>query len=733
MRTKYTFIMTFFAVFSISMLATIAVPPFAWAQDENRAPFVSNVHAEQLSGSKLMEINYDVADPDGDLLTITAAISNDGGRTFTVPAASFTGDIGSRIVPGPGKRIVWYAGTDVPGVYDTDYRVKITASDVQTDKETITGRDGATMKLIPAGEFQMGDAFSEGDPDERPVHTVYVDAFYMDVYEVTNSQYRRFIEATGHVIEATEHGMPRYWFDARHNSPAQPVSGASWDDVAAYAQWAGKRLPTEAEWEKAARGGLAGRRYPWGDGISHDSANYSGAGGRDRWDFSAPVGSFPANGYGLYDMAGNVWEWCSDWYDSRYYLSSPPNNPQGPDPGSQRVLRGGSWNSDADALRASHRYFIDPTTLYSGFGFRCVMPAGTEHSAMSNISALDTRDPRPPVVSDIPDQTVAEGSTFVSISLDDYVSDADHEDAEMIWTYSGNVELFAIIGGDHTAIIAVPDPEWNGSEVITFTATDPDGLSSSDSATFTVTAVNDPPVMSDIPDQTIEQSEVFARVILDDYISDMDNEDAEMIWTHSGSVELSISISDDRVATIAVPDQCWNGSETILFIVRDPGGESKGDSATFTVLRARTAQIFPPTAKLEIGAVERFSIGIHLINDQWCDIPNQDVRWAVEGGIGSISETGLFTAKRPGNGRIKATLKADTSVVARSDTITVVSLPWDVNSDGIIDVSDLMLVASALGTSGEGLPADINADGVVDIRDLVIVAAHYAETTNSNK
>ena len=204
------------------------------------------------------------------------------------------------------------------------------------------------MALIPAGFFQMGDPFNEGGGDERPVHTVTVDGFWMDTYEVSNTMYKQY--------------------DASHssynNTPEHPVEKVSWWDAIKYCNWrsrqegleacynestgacdfnkSGYRLPTEAEWEYAARGGLEGKKYPWGDSISHDDANYSGTGGRDQWSGTSPVASFPPNGYGLYDMAGNVYEWCSDWYDSGYYSKSPENNPTGANTGTYRVLRGGS-------------------------------------------------------------------------------------------------------------------------------------------------------------------------------------------------------------------------------------------------------------------------------------------------------------------------------------------------------------------------------------------------------
>ncbi|MCH8292693.1 formylglycine-generating enzyme family protein [Candidatus Poribacteria bacterium] len=174
------------------------------------------------------------------------------------------------------------------------------------------------MVRIPAGEFQMGS--NDADSDEKPVHTVYVDAFFMDTHEVTVGQYKRFISATGH--RALPDWVSKYSPTDRH-----PVVGISWHDAMAYAQWAGKRLPTEAEWEYAARGGLAGKEYPWGDTLTHDNANYPGTGGRDQWKYTAPVGSFPANGYGLYDMAGNVWEWCLDEYDKDFYANSESRNP----------------------------------------------------------------------------------------------------------------------------------------------------------------------------------------------------------------------------------------------------------------------------------------------------------------------------------------------------------------------------------------------------------------------
>ena len=247
--------------------------------------------------------------------------------------------------------------------------------------------DDTDMVLIPAGEFQMGS--NTGDTDEKPVHTVYVDAFYIDKYEVTNAQYKAFIDANP---EWGKDRIPPAYHDGYYlihwignDYPAgkenHPVVYVSWYAAMAYAKWAGKRLPTEAEWERAARGKLEDMIYPWGDTIDGTKANYY----KDiEGNGTLPVGSFPANTFGLYDMSGNVREWCLDVYEATFYVNSPKENPIAGHENIEkvisdflnikksRVLRGGSWLNIPEKLRVSERASRLPNATNPNDGFRCV-------------------------------------------------------------------------------------------------------------------------------------------------------------------------------------------------------------------------------------------------------------------------------------------------------------------------------------------------------------------------
>lgn len=237
------------------------------------------------------------------------------------------------------------------------------------------------MVFIPAGEFLMG-AVNDDDMGytgefrkEIPQHVVHLDAFYIDVHQITNALYKKFMEATGH-------RAPRHWNNHDFNLHNHPVVGVDWHDAAAYAEWAEKRLPTEAEWEKAARGGLVNARFPWGneppDGTQCNfkdrdvDANvlYDGS-VDDGYRYTSPVGSYPPNGYGLYDMAGNVWEWCFD--DRIDYTKSPKRNPVGPTDGPDRSVRGGDFLGPIFHSRCSRRGGAPVKIAAVNTGFRCVV------------------------------------------------------------------------------------------------------------------------------------------------------------------------------------------------------------------------------------------------------------------------------------------------------------------------------------------------------------------------
>ncbi|MXG88308.1 formylglycine-generating enzyme family protein [Nocardioides flavescens] len=277
---------------------------------------------------------------------------------------------------------------------------------------------------VPGGTFAMGDAFGEGYPSdgERPVHEVELPDFWMDEVAVTNAMFAAFVKDTGHVTDAEELGISAvfhlavdaeradvlhqvdaapWWLavrgaDWRHpdgprssvdRRPQHPVVHVSWRDATAYAAWAGKRLPTEAEWEYAARGGLDGARYGWGDELTP-----RGAWRMNIWqgDFprtntlddgflaTAPVKSFRPNGHGLWNMSGNAWEWCTDWFSPTYYRSSPRTAPTGPETGEARVMRGGSYLCHASYC---HRYRVaarssnTPDSASANIGFRCANDA----------------------------------------------------------------------------------------------------------------------------------------------------------------------------------------------------------------------------------------------------------------------------------------------------------------------------------------------------------------------
>jgi formylglycine-generating enzyme required for sulfatase activity len=219
------------------------------------------------------------------------------------------------------------------------------------------------MARIPEGWFTMGcDA---GRDDEKPARRVWVDAFELGICQVTRAEYGRF-------LASTKHTPPPLWDDPQFQDPRLPVVGPSWHDAVAYCQWLSStggrryRLPTEAEWERAARGGAEGALYPWGDAAPETLPDYS-----QRWiGGPEPVARYAPNAYGLFNMCDNVHEWCADWYDARYYESAAARNPRGPEHGTRRASRGGSWRHHIRVSRCAARSSIPPEFKYADYGFR---------------------------------------------------------------------------------------------------------------------------------------------------------------------------------------------------------------------------------------------------------------------------------------------------------------------------------------------------------------------------
>ncbi|MFO7660461.1 MAG: SUMF1/EgtB/PvdO family nonheme iron enzyme [Candidatus Cloacimonadaceae bacterium] len=339
-----------------------------------------------------MDIYYDLYDAEGDTCSVILSLSADGGSTFSIAPklVNLGGDIGMDILPGTGKYILWDAGAEDIDYDGNQFVLKITVND-----ENILAPEN--FVYVPGGTFTMGDTRGVGYFDELPVHQVTLDSFYIGKYEVTQSEW----QAVMNTNPAHDYGMgdnyPVYfvsWYAILKYcnlrsmneglTPVYTISGstnpANWGTVptnyntawdAAICNWNanGYRLPTEAEWEYAARGGTNNPDYLYAGSDNIDLVAWYD--GNNTPYSSKPVGGKAANGLGLYDMSGNVLEWCWDWYSSTYYNESPLNNPTGPASGSYRLLRGGSWNYYATYCRVSFRnFFSSPYYGLSNYGFR---------------------------------------------------------------------------------------------------------------------------------------------------------------------------------------------------------------------------------------------------------------------------------------------------------------------------------------------------------------------------
>ena len=341
--------------------------------EEKELTPVKFVSAEPLSGSTLLPDATLTVTFDGvpEKLSVTQDTVPVRVRTRSVSSTTIVTILGPFTIGELNLTITWKGGT-----YTLTYRVA---------SAFLEG-----MALILEGKFKMGSNTDEAHDDERPVHTVYVDAFYMDIHEVTVGEYQQFVQETGH--RAPD------WDEVAHYSSTDqhPIVLVSWHDAMAYAKWTGKRLPTEAEWEKATRGGAIQQSYPWGntmpDGTQCNFADknlahywWADKAADDGYGHTAPVGSYPENEYSLHDMAGNVWEWCLDEYDAGFYAVSPEINPVSgidniedivdtfPNIQSARVLRGGSWLVAANNVRSAVRFRLNPDSVSNNIGFRCVM------------------------------------------------------------------------------------------------------------------------------------------------------------------------------------------------------------------------------------------------------------------------------------------------------------------------------------------------------------------------
>lgn len=404
---------------ALAAAAAVFILALAESSAQNTDPVVTNVLSGQRPGTKLVDIVYDVSDAEEDELQITVEISNDNGLSFVVPASALSEGATSNSYPTvtfpggmtslTGRTIVWDAGVDFNHQFNSGMVVRVVAKD-----ESVP----SGMALVdPAGVFRMGDSTGASAGNlisEEPDHDVSVSAFYIDVNEVTEELWDS-VHDWALLNGYTLGGLPDR---AMGIGPKHPAKNISWyqaviwcnarsekegltpvyytnamqttvyrtgliDLEETFANWAadGYRLPTEAEWEKAARGGLAGLNYPWGGllgqpenaDINHGNANYKLVGG--FFSDTSPAGFYTLNGYGLADMSGNLWEWCWDAFSNTWYFQPGATAPdtRGPSPFTgTRVLRGGSWFSGEDSLRCSARNMDAPNQQSPIFGFRTV-------------------------------------------------------------------------------------------------------------------------------------------------------------------------------------------------------------------------------------------------------------------------------------------------------------------------------------------------------------------------
>ena len=346
---------------------------------QNNTPVVSNSRfLQRTDGSFKVDIYYDVNDADGDAMTVSILVSNDGGVTWNFTATELTGDIGEGITSGTNKKIVWDFGVEHPETFSDKFMIEISADDGVN-----TGGIPGELVYVQGGTFEMGS--NNGDDDEKPIHSVTLNSFYIGKYEVTHKEYIEFLNSKGVNSDGSYNGEEyidmddedcavgysngSFYFKGSSCASTEntPVIEVTWYGAKAYCEWAGGRLPTEAEWEYAARGGNKSKGYKYSGSNNIDEvAWYNDNSGSKTHE----VGTKQPNELGIYDMTGNVWEWCNDWYDGSYYSISPNSNPQGPTTGSYRIVRGGSWYFSANSCRVAYRNDYVPRRSIGYIGFR---------------------------------------------------------------------------------------------------------------------------------------------------------------------------------------------------------------------------------------------------------------------------------------------------------------------------------------------------------------------------
>jgi formylglycine-generating enzyme len=356
---------------------------------------IENVVFRQTDDDKIV-VTFDLLSEEGQTFDVKLVISDDGGRNFLIVPRSVSGDVGPDVKNGRNKEIYWDVLNDMRRLEGEQFVIKVSA---KNQGNVIFS--GLEFVRIPGGTFDMGDSFSDGDPDEKPLHRITLPDYYMGKTEVTVAQFNKFVQVTNYVTEAEKQGrantyngvswVPTNGANWRNPGFTQndnhPVTVISWNDAVAFCEWAGCRLPTEAEWEYAARNAGQSIKYCWGNGnpVGRIGGNVADRSAQrlfntmfifndydDGYIYTAPVANFNANELGLFDMTGNVWEWCQDWYESGYYGSSPSLNPQGPSTGVHHVMRGGSWVNEAWDCRVTLRKGTSPNNLDNATGMRVV-------------------------------------------------------------------------------------------------------------------------------------------------------------------------------------------------------------------------------------------------------------------------------------------------------------------------------------------------------------------------